>query len=140
MRQLAWLNAVPRPPARSKRAEKQLDTPQLSRIEKLKQQKLPVLMPPNPAPHIIGWLLEMGITQAAGMGAAPLSWTEIDAWARRTFIDIGPWEGRLLRRLSVEYLGESRRAEDETCPPIWRAPVTKVEVDTEQARLEELLG
>lgn len=140
MRHLAWLNAVPRPPERSKRAEKQLDTPQISRLEQLKKKKLPAPMPPNPAPHIVGWLLELGITQAAGMGAAPLSWTEIDAWCRRTCLDLGPWESRLLRRLSVEYLGESRRAEAEACPPPWKAPVTAAEISSEVSELMAVLG
>ena len=74
------------------------------------------------------------------MGAGPLSWREIDAWCNRTHIDLAPWESRLIRRLSVEYLAEGRRAESENCPPPWRAEVTAEEVQTEVDRLRMVLG
>ncbi|MBB3925040.1 hypothetical protein GGR43_000741 [Sphingobium jiangsuense] len=97
-------------------------------------------MPPNPAPHIINRLIEIGLTEAAGMGAAPLSWKEIDAWCNRTGIDLPPWEARLIRALSVEYLAMGRKAEDENCPPPWKAPITEREKETELARLRMVLG
>ncbi|WP_416463188.1 hypothetical protein [Sphingomonas sp. VDB2] len=97
-------------------------------------------MPTNPAPHIINRLLEIGLTEAAGMGAAPLSWVAINAWQQATGVRLLPWEARLLRKLSVEYLAESRRAEAETCPPPWRMVVTARERDVEERRLRALLG
>jgi len=97
-------------------------------------------MPPNPAPHIVNALLDIGLVQATAMGAAPLSWQEIEAWQRLTRSPLSPVEARLIRRLSTEYLAESRRAESENCPPPWRAPTTQREVDTEEARLRMVLG
>lgn len=97
-------------------------------------------MPPNPAPHIIDWLMEIGLTEAAGMGSAPLSWQEIDAWCNRTGIDLATWEARLIRRLSADYLAECRKAEDRNCPPPWRWPVTAREREVEMERLEAVLG
>jgi hypothetical protein len=97
-------------------------------------------MPPNPAPHIIDRLIEIGLTEAAGMGAVPVSWREINAWCERTRVDLLPWEARLIRRLSADYLAMSRKAESETCPPPWRAPVTEQERDSELARLRMVLG
>lgn len=97
-------------------------------------------MPPNPASHITGWLVEIGLTEAAGMGAGPLSWREINEWCLGTCLDLAPWERRLLRRLSTEYLAESRRAESENCPPPWHTGPTQASIDTEQARLEAVLG
>lgn len=106
----------------------------------MKKERIAPQMPPNPAPHIVERLIELGITEAAGMGAAPLSWREIDAWCNRTGVDLDPWEARLLRKLSAEYLAESRRAEDETCPPPWYNGPSRREVETEAARLTMVLG
>lgn len=132
---MAWLGATPKPPEESKRAPQKQ-----TRLEALKAQKIAPPLPPNPVPHVTDRLMEMGLTQAAGMAAVPLSWQEIDAWCRRTAIDLTPWEARLIRRLSAEYLAESQRAEAETCPPPWRAPVPQHQIDTEVSRLRSVLG
>lgn len=97
-------------------------------------------MPPNPAPHIIARLIEIGLTEAVGMGAGPVSWLTIDAWQRVTLVRLPPWEARLIRRLSSEYIAEGRRAEEETCPPPWHAEVTRREIETETDRLRMVLG
>lgn len=91
-------------------------------------------------PHIIDRLMEIGLTEAAGMGAVPVSWLTIDAWQRVTGVAMTPWEARLIRRLSSDYLAMSRKAEDETCPPPWRAPVTVQQRDSELDRLRMVLG
>lgn len=97
-------------------------------------------MPPNPAPHLISRLTEIGITESGGMGPAPLSWREIEAWQRLTNVQIAPWEARLMRKLSLEYLAESRRAESENCPAPYRAEVTQREREVEEATLRMVLG
>ncbi len=97
-------------------------------------------MPPNPAPHIIHRLIELGITEAAGMGVGPITWQTIAAWQRVTRIELGSWEARLLRRLSVEYVAESRRAESENAPPPWRTEMTQRERDVELEGLRAVLG
>lgn len=137
---MAWLHATPKPDERTRRAKILADAPKLTRLEKLKRDGVTPPMPPNPAPHIVDRLVEIGMSEAAGMGVAPLSWREIDAWCARTGVDLEPWEGRLLRRLSSEYIAEGRRAESENCPPPWRAPVTEREVKAERAGLEMVLG
>ncbi|WP_294302186.1 hypothetical protein [uncultured Sphingomonas sp.] len=136
---MAWLNATPKPPAGSRRAKAEA-THSISRRDRLKRDRIPPPMPPNPAPHIIDRLIEIGLTEAAGMGAGPLSWATIVAWQQATGIRLPPWEARLIRRLSVDYLAESRRAEDETCPPPWRGTVSQAEIDSEAQRLRDLLG
>jgi hypothetical protein len=106
----------------------------------MKRDKIAPDMPRNPAPHIIDRLVEMGLTESAGMGAAPLSWREIMAWQEGTGVRLMPWEARLIRSLSVAYLAESRAAESENCAPPWWAGVTQRQIETEQARLEAVLG
>lgn len=137
---MAWLHATPKPDPATRRGKTEPEEPRLSRIDDMTRHKIPVQMPPNPAPHITDRLLEIGLTEAAGMGAAPLSWREIDAWCSRTAVDLDPWEARLLRKLSVAYLAEGRKAESENAPPPWRAEVTQRERDVETANLRALLG
>src|SRR3546814_5786496 len=129
---MAWLNATPKPDERTKRA-KHGTSAQISRAERFKKDGITPQMPPNPAPHIIDRLVEIGLTEAAGMGAAPLSWQSIRSWSDMTGIYPAPWEARLIRKLSIEYLAEGRRAESENCPPPWRAEVTERERETERS-------
>jgi hypothetical protein len=137
---MAWLHAKPKPDARSRRGKEEPAESRLSRIDDLKRKKINPPMPPSPAPHIIDRLVEIGLTEAAGMGSGPLSWREIAAWQENTSVQLEPWEARLIRRLSSAYLAEGRRAESENCPPPWRAPVTQRERDIEEAQLRMLLG
>lgn len=97
-------------------------------------------MPPNPAPHIIERLIEIGLSEAAGMAAVPVSWLTIEAWQRITGITLAAWEARLIRRLSSDYLASSRLAESENCPAPWRAPITDRGIEMEVQRLKMVLG
>ena len=137
---MAWLNATPRPDERTKAAEPKYERKRLSRQEQMKKDGVPVRMPPNPLPHLVGWFVEIGISEANGMGASPLSWGEINEWQRATGVALSPWEARLIRRLSTEYLAESRKAESENHPAPWRAAPTQREREAEQRALERVLG
>jgi hypothetical protein len=137
---MAWLAATPKPPEGSLRAKSPGQAPTISRADQMRKQGITPQMPPNPAPHIVTRLVEIGLTGSNGMGSVPLSWLEINEWQRATAVRLAPWEARLIRDLSVAYLAESRRAESETCPPPWRAQVTKREAETEEARLRAVLG
>jgi hypothetical protein len=39
-----------------------------------------------------------------GFGPGPISWSEIDAWARRTGADPAPWELEVISELDAAYL------------------------------------
>jgi hypothetical protein len=111
-----------------------------SRLDSLKKQGIDPPMPPNPAPHILARLVEIGITESTGMGPAPLSWRELSEWQNNSGIALAPWEARLLRQLSLAYIAEGRRAESENCPPPWRAVVTQREIEAAEASLRMVLG
>lgn len=136
VRYLAWLNATPRPDPRTRRGQRDDVSERPSRLDALGGAKANPPMPPNSVPVITERLTEIGLTEAAGMGVGPISWAAIAGWQAATGVDLAPWEARLIRRLSVEYLAENRRAESETCPPPWRAPVTERDIAAEQAALE----
>lgn len=137
---MAWLNATPKPDARTKRAQIDADVPLITRLARFKADKIKPQMPPNPLPHIVDRLVEIGLNEQAGMGVGPLSWATIDTWMKVTGVDLMPWEVRLIRGLSVAYLSEGSRAESENCPPPWRGTWTARNLEAEQARLEDLLG
>jgi hypothetical protein len=136
---MAWLHAVPKPPEGSKRAKSE-SASRLSRIDRMKKDGIAPAMPPCPAPHIIARLIEIGITENSGMGPAPLSWREIQAWQQNVSVRLAPWEARLIRSLSLTYLGQLGRAESESCPAPWHAGVTKREIEVEEDRLRSVLG
>lgn len=106
----------------------------------MKKDGIEPKMPSNPAPHIINRLTEIGLTEANGMGASPLSWREIEAWQRSTRVRLAPWEARLIRHLSREYLAETHRAESENCPAPYRTEVTRREREVEEEQLRMVLG
>ncbi len=99
--------------------------------------------------YLIGYLFEVGPTGSNGMGATPITWTEIDAYCRRGGIDLAPWEARLIRRLSAEYVSEAHKATENFYPAPWwpegevaeqqaaediRRPLTKAEVEEERQK------
>lgn len=89
---------------------------------------------------MIARFVEIGPTEAAGMGSGPISWTSIAAWQGVMGIRLARWEARLLRQMSIEYLAQTRDAESENCPPPWRAPISERAKETEVSRLQMLLG
>jgi len=140
---MAWLAATPKPPEGSRQAQRWDSVEpeeKKSRADRMGKVAAAAAMPPNPMPHITERFIEMGMIEAAGMGTVPLSWSTIAAWSHMTGVRLCPWEARTIRRLSTEYLAESRRAEDMTCPPPWKAPVSDVEIATERRTLEMVLG
>lgn len=93
-------------------------------------------MPAIDAQYLIGYLWEIGPTMAAGMGAAPLSHVEIAAWQANVGIELQPWETRLLRRLSYDYLAESRAAESADSPAPWTAVVEAAVLSSSARKLQ----
>jgi len=77
---------------------------------------------PNVEPELqflIGYLFDAGPTSAGASSGVPLTWSDIRAWERGTGITLPPWQARLLRRLSADYLSESLTADAHDAPPPW---------------------
>lgn len=138
---MGWLNARPLPAEGTNRAKTENKAAILTRLEQMKRSGIKPRLPPNPAPHILERLIEIGLTEATGMGSAPLSWLSIEAWQRASRITLPPWEARLIRSLSVEYLASHRISESENCPPPWRDKVvTERQKEAEIENLRSVLG
>lgn len=90
-------------------------------------------MPPCDALYLVGYLFEIGPT----MGEGPMTHGEIESWMRNTGIRLNTWEIRTLKRLSLDYLGESHKATERGRPAPWEdAPYAKPEPDRVAAGLK----
>lgn len=78
-------------------------------------------MPPCEAEYLVAYLFDAGPVMAAGMGVATLSHQELQAFCELTGIALQPWEARMLRNLSRDYLTASQAAEKIDCPAPWAA-------------------
>jgi len=76
-------------------------------------------LPPNPLPYITEWLFEVGPTSPGGMGPTAIGWRDLQAWQTLTGVDLMPWEARILRRLSVDFLHEAQDATKPDHPAPW---------------------
>jgi hypothetical protein len=113
VQQVAWLTAVPEGSERSRADEFRAHDPQDPNL---------TLPDPGPADWLINYWRELGLCGAGFGRSVPLSWLEIDTWARMTAISLTPWEALTLRRLSDEYVAELARASSATAPPPWQDP------------------
>lgn len=130
---MAYLHAAPRVGNGGKRAR--------SRLAQLRDDGAIVPMPPVPdeARALLEQFLEVGPVGFGVMGAIPVAFSEIEAWQRATGVELMPWEARLFRRLSVEYVNESTRAESPNAEPPW-GPSSGHDRDDVARRVRLLFG
>lgn len=135
VRQQAWLHAIPRAPDKRRKPKEG------SRLWKLQEQGREPKLPEVACSYLLDCFFEVGPAQSGGMGQAPLSFQEIDAWSRLTGRSVSPFEALTLRRMSMAWVAESARAEDPDASPPWAGEQVTVEervrvADSLQAALE----
>lgn len=59
------------------------------------------------------------------MGMAPIGWDTIGWWQQTMGVELAPWEARMLRFLSRDYLIESQAAEKPDAPAPWMETVDR---------------
>lgn len=97
---------------------------QLTRLEKAKADgKEPELPELDAGEYLVSHLWDAGPVMHGAAGAVPLSQSEIRAWQDNTGNELQPWEVRLLRRLSADYISASKAAEKPNCPPPWQPTI-----------------
>lgn len=94
-------------------------------------------LPPNPAPFLSRYLDDIGPVIYTGTGRAPIEWGDIIAWEQKVGFALPPWQARLLRSLSRDYLNMLALAEDPACPPPW---LTESEVADNRDRVAKQIG
>ena len=114
-RHLGYLHARPKV-AHSKTQSK-------SRLQQMQEQGMEVTMPPVPrwARHLLDDFLEPGPASHATGAPVPLPFSEILAWQQAAGIELTPWEARLVRRLSREYVTQYASSDSPDAPPPWGA-------------------
>lgn len=120
MRHCAWLNAVPEKIEGDKSTTKEVMRREAYKRKQQLAADQELEMPPCGARYLVGYLFEIGPTESIGMGAAPLSHRELEAWQHNTGIALSAWEVRTLKRLSADYLGEAQQATARDRPPPWK--------------------
>lgn len=76
-------------------------------------------LPPNPAPYLVDWLMEVGPTSSDGLSAGPVAWEAIAAWSALTCRSLLPWEARILRQMSRDFAAEVHAAKKPDAPAPW---------------------
>jgi len=118
VRHVAWLNAA---------QKDSKDKPLPSRLEAIKEAGDKPDYPARPlCDYLTAYLFDAGPTMAGGMGAAPLSYSELLAWQQMAQVSLTAWEAQTLRRLSAEYLAQVHDAASPDCPPPWVEKITEV--------------
>lgn len=84
--------------------------------------------------YLIGYLYEIGPTS----GEEAITQPAIRAWQDNIGIELPPWQVRLLRRLSIDYLSESHQARKRDCPAPWGDVHLTVQAIQLKARMREL--
>lgn len=107
-----------------------------SRLDEQKSRGVLPAMPPVPlhAVYLLDHWQDVGPTGVGAMGETVLSYGEIHAWCDLTGVELEPWEARLLRHLSGEYLGERAAAAD----PMRLAPWAQVSAEQKAAAGQRL--
>jgi hypothetical protein len=98
----------------------------LSRSASLKPEETAYLPEiPDETVYLAAALFEAGPTSIAGMGdGIPLTWFDLNEYQKAIGVDFNPWELRILRRLSSDYLRESHKAKAHDAPPPWIIEMT----------------
>lgn len=72
--------------------------------------------------YLLGYLLEVGPVFGGGTERTPITFSELQAWQHLVGVHLRPWECRMLRRLSRDYLTQSAEASSRSCPAPWTPP------------------
>lgn len=67
--------------------------------------------------YVWNWFIELNSQRTSnGFGANPITFVDIQAWARLTHREPTPWEVKTLRRLDATWLGELNKIRDSQKP------------------------
>jgi hypothetical protein len=74
-----------------------------SRLDLRLDKGMPLGLPYVEAAHVLGYLSGMGWSLSSGMGQAPLTSTEVQAWCMGMQVDLDPWEFEAVLLASRSY-------------------------------------
>lgn len=122
VRALGWWHAVPQPkPGKAAVIPQRLNRVQIAQEGGAKPDLPPLEASLQP---IVSLLFDAGPISSSGDGAVPLTWVDLQAWQGATGLCLPPWQLRLLRRLSADYLMELNQGAAVDAPPPWERDLT----------------
>lgn len=68
---------------------------------------------------IVNAFQSLGMCLSGGMGANPLTWSEIDSFCRRSTFDLEDWQCETVINMSRNYLAWRNKGKDLFCPSPW---------------------
>lgn len=121
VRALGWWHAIPQP-----KPGKAVVVQRLNRVQIAHEGGAKPDLPPLDArlQEIVGLLFDAGPVSSSAGGSMPLTWADLQAWQAATGLDLPPWQLRLLRRLSGDYLMELNQGASVDAPPPWERNLT----------------
>lgn len=102
------------PKSRSHELDERLFHELISEEEYGKYVKIPTI--DEEFKYILGYINELGFFINTGMGAIPLSYTEIANWAMLTDVDPSPFDVRVLRQMSSAFISYQDKSKKPECP------------------------
>lgn len=76
-------------------------------------------MPPCRAVYLVRHLFDVGPVSIGEAGPGPVSYPELAAWSQVSGVPVTPWEGKMLRVMSVAYADELAAAKEARRPCPW---------------------
>lgn len=92
----------------------------------------PILLPPDPAPQVTCWWLEIGPSVSGPMGEVAIGWQDMLAWRALTGIDLQGWEARAIHAMSVAFVAFRSEARKPDCPAPWAGTQADLESDRDR--------
>jgi hypothetical protein len=96
--------------------DKKLKAP-ITRMSLRKRRGLDLCLPGVEAHYLLDVLHSVGWCQAAGMGLAPLTATEVYSWCQLTQTELDAWEFEAIRAASAAYCQQTT-SDDPTEPAL----------------------
>lgn len=116
-KQLAWLQSTPKPENQGKNVSI-LNKDTKTRAESIQANGgVPLLPEVGLARYLVDYFNNAGRSIGGGATPAPLTSTELSAWAAGSGVRLSPWEFQALLDMSRAYVVQSFRSDSIECPP-----------------------
>ncbi|MDZ4251206.1 MAG: hypothetical protein U1A72_01355 [Sulfuritalea sp.] len=87
-------------------------------MQRLIDDNQPIEIPPiECGQYLLDFLYEVGPVLNGDMGSAQLTHVELNKWQENIGLCLSPWEVRVLRMLSLDYLIQSQQSTKPECVP-----------------------
>lgn len=129
VRHVAWLKSRPRKPKQEGEAP--------TRLAQIEDNGGQAVYPPiMHGQYLLDWLFEVGPVMLGGMAQAPLTFQEIESWARQTGRILSPWESQTMRALSQAFIAAGMEAEKPETP----APYDRQNEQFDREKISKKVG